>query len=289
MPFEEGIPDELKTCRSWVCYDNNEDKVPMVALKRGWRRASSTNPDTWRTYNEAVAALETGRYAGIGRVITPDDPFVGVDIDGCRDPESGQIDERGLKILSLLDSYSEVSPSSKGVKVWVRAELPQAFIKPRLEIYPKSRYFTVTGQFLSQFLTTLQERQEPLEVIIATEFSREKRPLHSSTYRGPTDRTLALDDVLKDGEVEVLAEIADGTAAVKYAVRCPWLREHTNGDESGTFVGQYASGALWFHCYHSHCSHRDWREFRYKVAPPCTIRLTRHVGTPEREAVIRRG
>jgi hypothetical protein len=37
---------------------------------------------------------------------------------------------------------------------------------------------------------------------------------------------------------------------VKYAVVCPWADEHTGGDTSGTFVGQFESGALFFRCHH---------------------------------------
>ncbi|MBA3491166.1 MAG: hypothetical protein H0T55_03695 [Rubrobacteraceae bacterium] len=59
----------------------------------------------------------------------------------------------------------------------------------------------------------------------------------------------------------------DGTAAIKYGVVCPWVDEHTGGDESGTRVGQYEDGALFFHCEHSHCDARKWAEFREKVSP----------------------
>src|SRR4051812_7544321 len=97
--FPDSIPEELKLGSGWVCCDN--EKVPMVPLMRGTRQASSTNSDTWRTYETAVAALERfpSRYAGIGRVIEQGSGYVGVDIDGCRDSVTGRIDERGLGIL----------------------------------------------------------------------------------------------------------------------------------------------------------------------------------------------
>jgi hypothetical protein len=73
--------------------------------------------------------------------------------------------------------------------------------------------------------------------------------------------------LLEDGDVEVLSEMHDGTAQVKYGIVCPWVDEHTGGDESGTRVGQYADGALFFHCEHGHCAGRKWTEFREKVSP----------------------
>lgn len=260
--FEEGIPDEFKAGNTWVCCDDN--KAPMVALVRGWRPAKSTDPNTWRSYGTAVAAFETGRYAGVGRVIEPGGPYVGVDVDGCRNAATGRIDERGLGILRLLDSYSEVSPSGKGVKVWIRARLARSYVKPGLEVYARGRYFTVTGQLLSQFSANVEERQGQVEALVSEFFPRPE-PRKAQTRRRTDADPLRLDDVLSTGGIEPLAEISDGTAAVKYAVVCPWAAEHTNGDESGTYVGQYADGALFFKCHHAHCHGRAWRDFRRKV------------------------
>ena len=49
-----------------------------------------------------------------------------------------------------------------------------------------------------------------------------------------------------------------------------WLkrRRQTGGDESGTRVGQYADGALFFRCEHAHCREiREWRQFRAECDP----------------------
>jgi hypothetical protein len=58
---------------------------------------------------------------------------------------------------------------------------------------------------------------------------------------------------------------SDGAAERKYRIRCPWLAEHSDGDESGTYTGQYENGALFFVCHHAHCGRRRWREFRHHV------------------------
>ncbi len=285
--FEEGVPDELKAGNTWVCC--GENKAPMVALVRGWRPAKSTDPNTWRSYEAAVAAFKTGRYAGIGRVIEKDGPYVGVDIDGCRDATTGRIDERGVKILSLLDSYSEVSPSGKGVKVWLRARLARSYVKPGLEVYARGRYFTVTGQLLSQFSAKVEERQEQVEALVSEFFPRPE-PRRARVHRENDAPPLRLDDVLSAGGVEPLAEICDGTAAVKFAVVCPWAAEHTNGDESGTYIGQYADGALFFKCHHAHCCARGWRDFRRTVGRTVGAQEV-HIdrGAASLKVVIRRG
>ena len=262
--YPECIPTELKPDDVWVCCDSN--KVPLVARADGRREeASSTNPETWRPFAEAMAAYETGRYAGVGRVIVERGGLSGIDFDKCRNPETGRILPKTWELLRRLDSYTEVSPSLTGVKVWVRAQLEMSKKKPGLEVYVRGRYFTTTGQILPQFPDTVEERQGELEAIVAEEFPR-KPP--KPAYDGPAGKVLILDEFLEGVGVERIAEIQDGTAEKKYRITCPWVTEHTNADDSGTYVGQYEGGGLFFECHHAHCAGRKWDEFRDRMAPP---------------------
>jgi putative DNA primase/helicase len=57
----------------WVCWrleerDGKPSKIPYSPLTG--KRASSTNPATWASYSEAVAAYKEGDYDGIGFVFT---------------------------------------------------------------------------------------------------------------------------------------------------------------------------------------------------------------------------
>lgn len=242
--------------------------------------ASSTSPRTWRTLEECVAAMKRypARYAGVGRVIVKDDPCVGVDLDDVRDPESGKLSLRAAEIVSKLSSYVEISPSETGVKIWVRATLDRAYKKPGLEVYPHGRYFTLTGWMLPQALPTVAERTHELKALIQEEFpaaSPEKRP--RLPYEGKPGGRLDLVEFLAAAGIEVLAEIPDGTAERVFRIVCPWVREHTGEDWSGTRVGQYQDGALFFRCEHAHCAHRGWAEFRQEVDPriPAKIKVCR--------------
>ncbi|MDQ4042523.1 MAG: hypothetical protein M3118_01725 [Actinomycetota bacterium] len=271
-PCLDLIPGELKTGIrhvAWRYEGNPSTKVLKIAGTL--RNASSTDPKTWRSFEECVAAMERhpDRYAGVGRVIAKGDPFVGVDLDDVRDPETGRLTGKAEEIVQQLDSYAEVSPSEKGVKLWVRAELDRAYKKPGVEVYPHGRYFTLTGWMLPQPLPTVEERQEELEALVRDEFPEpEKKP--SQPYEGKPEERIDLSGFLAGCGVEVLREIPDGTAERVYGIVCPWSHEHSGGDTSGTRVGQYADGALWFRCEHAHCACRGWTEFREFVAlsPP---------------------
>jgi hypothetical protein len=272
-----NIPAELRRLDQWVCW-RYERGTKMLKIAGTLRNAKSTSPETWRPFAECAAAHEAcpGRYAGVGFVFAKDDPYAGVDLDEVRDPETGVLAPRAAEIVSRLQSYAEVSPSGTGVKLWVRAELSRAWKKPGVEVYPHARWFAVTGQRLPGFPQTVEPRQEELEALIGEEFpapeEAPRRP-YAGTSASPTD-LLAL---LADGGISVLRELPDGTAERVWAIVCPWWREHTRGDRSGTRVGQYADGALFFHCEHAHCSHRGWSDFRNEVDPRAPVKM-RHCG-----------
>jgi hypothetical protein len=285
--YPQFLPDELKVGRFWVCCD--ESKVPMVPGTR--HRASSTNPKTWRSFGEASGAHRAGRHAGVGRIIAPEaGGFVGVDLDHCRDPETRIIDSRALEILQDLDSYSEVSPSGGGLKIWIRASLDRSYVRAGLEIYRGGRYFVTTGQFLSQFPASIQERQYEIDQLIAREFPTGAPPHQARTepYQGPP---VDLDPFLASGAVEVLGRVPDGLGT-KYQIRCPWVEQHTDQDPSGTYVGQRDGGGAWFSCWHAHCASRGWREFKERVSARAGRRrrvniTTEHTITSTRTVVIR--
>jgi putative DNA primase/helicase len=132
----DNIPEGLKVAEAWVCCDEN--KVPLVANRSGAvYAASSTNPDTWRSYEDAYNAwLENEwSFAGVGRVIRATEDLVGVDLDKCLNPETGELTPWAAQLIWRLDSYAEISPSLTGVKVWLRApSITRAHVKPGLEI-----------------------------------------------------------------------------------------------------------------------------------------------------------
>ena len=138
----ENIPEELRQRPQWVVH---KEKVPYIA--GGVGRASSTDSLTWRTFEEAVQALRTGRYDGIGFVFSSGDPFAGVDLDKCRDPETGELEEWAEKIVVAFGGYAEASPSGTGVHIIVRGKAPNKK-RGRIEAYSSERFFTVTGEKL---------------------------------------------------------------------------------------------------------------------------------------------
>src|SRR5215211_5528731 len=159
----------IRDLRQWLCWrierrDGKPTKVPYSPLTG--EKASSTDPQTWASYSEAIEAYREHGYAGIGLVFSKDDPFCGVDVDGCMNPETGEIEGWAQEIIEELDSYTEISPSGTGIHVLVRGELPPGRNrKGKFEAYNAGRYFTITGRHLEGTPTTIENRQEQLRSV----------------------------------------------------------------------------------------------------------------------------
>jgi putative DNA primase/helicase len=152
----ENIPEQLTGRPQWVCWrtEKREGKPTKVPYTPGTnRRASSTDLMTWRTFSEALTAYESGEppYDGIGFVFCSADPYVGVDLDNCRNPETGDVAEWAQKIMAAFaDSYVEASPSGTGVHIIFEGALKEGAKKKEksagIEAYGQDRFFTITGR-----------------------------------------------------------------------------------------------------------------------------------------------
>ena len=70
------------------------------------------------------------------------------------------------------DTYAEVSPSGKGIKIFAQGRLPAggtAFPHGdgRVEVYDRARYFTVTGKHWAGQMLDIEEHQAALEWLLA--------------------------------------------------------------------------------------------------------------------------
>jgi len=144
------VPDDLTELDQWLVWRRErETKVPYSAAGR---RASSTDPATWCSYDEALEAwrCHPQHWAGIGFVFHESDPFVGLDLDDSLDDRANPKPwARGI-VERFADTYCEVSPSGRGLKMWCRGKLPTNVGKVAvgdggIEMYSRARFFTVTG------------------------------------------------------------------------------------------------------------------------------------------------
>jgi putative DNA primase/helicase len=152
-----SIPAELRARRQWVCWrseerDGRPTKVPVDP--HTGRRARSNDPTTWGAYSAACQARERFRCDGLGFVFAAEDPYVGIDLDHCRDPENGKLEPAARGLIEQFATYTEISVSGRGVHMIARGQLPAGvrhrgqFEGLEVEIYERGRYFVMTARQL---------------------------------------------------------------------------------------------------------------------------------------------
>lgn len=150
--FETAASD-----RQWVAFrlEERNGKLSKVPINpRTGRYAMTNNPDTWGTLEDAQKAIQTFGADGIGFVL--DNGYFGIDLDDVIDPERGTIKAWAQEIIDTMGSYTEISPSGRGVHIIAKGS--PAFDRNKngsVEMYAPfrdadgkirmGRYFTVTG------------------------------------------------------------------------------------------------------------------------------------------------
>lgn len=204
-----SIPALLIALAHWVDWryeerDGKRTKIPYCAATG--LRASTTDPSTWSVYESAAAAAP--RYDGIGFVFSKEDDLVGVDLDDCRDPETAEIAEWALAIVRSLNSYTEITPSGRGLHILCRGKLPPGGRrKGKIEIYEDGRYFTITGDRLREGSDAIEERQGELTALHSSLFpppSPTPRPNGVGVHSSPRADWEIVDQVRKNPRFDSL-------------------------------------------------------------------------------------
>lgn len=175
---EINVPPVLKSLPNWIWWRReNDTKVPYVA--GNWNRhASSTDSSTWTTFENAIKDAVLSGSQGIGFAIhgaATEKKIVGFDLDGCRNPKTGELTEWAEVFVDEAVSYTEVTPSETGLRVWVIGDLPDGprvfnmnpsagfGEKVKIEVFDSARYFTVTGQTYGNLLAQRDIQSRNLE------------------------------------------------------------------------------------------------------------------------------
>ena len=178
------IPAALKELHRWVVWrwegrGTQRTKVPYQS-RRLDVRAKTNDPGTWSSFEDAWTPFSKRECDGVGFILG--DGWVGVDLDHCRDPQTGDISAFARGIIDDVQSYTEVSPSGSGVKIFLRAsESLKGKKRSDLEIYTGGRYFAVTGERLTDSPVTVENRQAELASIIRREFCEARQPVSSAS------------------------------------------------------------------------------------------------------------
>lgn len=172
----ENIPYELKKIKAWTMWafktqkKNETSKPQKMPLFGPLTPASIADPSTWLRFNEVENMIENPSFNGVNFAFTKMHPYIGVDIDSCVD-ENGKLSKLAQTIVHLLNSYTEYSPSGRGIRIIVRA--PEGFeMEDRndqlqgIEIYKNAHFLSITGNTL-HVSSTIEERSNEIIHILS--------------------------------------------------------------------------------------------------------------------------
>ena len=119
----------------WTQLSNGGWQKPPYMATQPNRHASTKDPSTWADYPTALAAVQAGYADGVSYILTEADPFAAVDLDNCRHADTCSIDIWAQNFLEAgRHSYSEVTPSGTGCRIWGLADGASLNRKFTLEI-----------------------------------------------------------------------------------------------------------------------------------------------------------
>lgn len=245
-PKTDALPTLLQAHPRWVVWaiDGSGRKVPRNARKPD-RGVDATKPSNWTDFDTAKTVLQKAGY-GLGFALGPvqDGPtFSGIDLDKCRDPQTGIIEPWALAWIRRINSYTEISPSGTGVKIFTIGSLPPEAKQGKVfkvEVYDRERYFTLTGHHLPSTPESVENREEELRAIHADLWSR---------------------DLIKLFKLFGLY-ISDGGEFLN--VHCPWEANHTSDNKTRDAGLHITDGkANGFKCFHAGCHDKDIAAVRH--------------------------
>lgn len=175
----DSIPRILKDVDNWLCYDDRDNididkrKAPRDLkgnLLKNWSKLGYS-------FNECIKSIEQGFNSGLGLVLK-NNGIVILDYDNCLSDievndelgyikpifKSKELESSIMSDINTLKSYTEISPSGKGLHIVILADKKNIFnIKP-IEIYSYNKYIRFTGNSVFD-LDLVNANNELLEII----------------------------------------------------------------------------------------------------------------------------
>lgn len=203
------IPTELRDFPQWLLW-RGEWKAPQNGKPGKWNKvpfqangslARVNAAASWTSFPVACRAYlnshkpESGiaPFNGLGFVLTRENGIVGIDIDDAIDLATGTIKTQAIAVIKLFDSYTEVSPSGSGLRIFVRGQLPpKGRVRnqsdgSKYEVYDGGRYLTVTGRKLPGSPLAIEDRSEELRKFHANYIAAPEDA--APTYQGEAGET----------------------------------------------------------------------------------------------------
>ena len=165
IPEERKITNQLV---AWKAEPRGNKKMSKIPINPYTKKLAKTNdPSTWGSFEDAVTCYQKNGFAGISFIFTKDDPYVGIDFDDCF--IDGLLSPEIEDLIQKIGSYTEISPSGKGLHVIIKGQLPGGGRSGKImEIYDSGRAFTFTGDNYLSAPAKIMDGSSIIEYLLKT-------------------------------------------------------------------------------------------------------------------------
>jgi putative DNA primase/helicase len=159
--------NDLKNESRWMCYDHNKKPRNPKTLAFG----GHTKIENLVTYKDAQYVVDINHDMKGTGIVFYGDGLVGIDLDDCYFDVDGEehLQPYAQYLITLAESYTERSPSGKGIHILGYGKLPKALTitdidGTNVEAYENGRYFTFTENMVSD-TDTINDIQHVIDEI----------------------------------------------------------------------------------------------------------------------------
>ena len=254
------VPQKLKNQQNWLTWKLEQrgertTKVPYSV--KGHYQAGTQSPDEWGTYTEATERVADSRnkrpqnpITGVGFVFNGTD-IVGVDLDNCRDADTGETEDWAVEVIETLDSFTTISTSGTGFHVYVASDegLNDSLQNRHgdVEMYDSDspRFFTFSGRHVEDTPTNIESRTEEVLSVQSQKMPEASDDVSTEkTETGPDGSDIDFTSYETDLTPEQVVQ-----TATKYSDKFESLHNDTksfnNGDTSRDDLSYFRQLSFW--------------------------------------------
>jgi hypothetical protein len=249
-----GLPPALAPYapqRVWVIWrwetkpNGDRTKMPYCAFNPQ-RKAKNNNPSTWSDFDAALKVYRAGLADGIGICLLNID-LAALDLDDCRNPQSGEIEPQARKLVERSGSYCEITVSNAGLRILVssagakvhrRQSVPGAN-GMSVESYRRcERYIVVTGNPLPGTPSVLAAGDVLVDAVVAELDAAKAQAKEQAKGQAKGDKSkrrgkLDLDELIKNGE---RGQFGGDRSKALWFILCELIRRGTDNAQIATML-----------------------------------------------------